>query len=80
MVVFSSSKVTINKLSPLFSCFFTPSIFFRIEPIRPLEPQVAQPGMVNCTILSAARANGATAVKKNSPNKMPATFFIFHLI
>jgi hypothetical protein len=62
--VFLSSKVMINKSFPLCSCFITPSIFFRIEPILALEPQAEQPGTVNCTILSPPRATPQKAANK----------------
>jgi hypothetical protein len=79
MVVFSSSKVMTNKSFPLCSCFLTPSIFFRIEPILVLEFQAEQPGTVNCTILSPAEATPKKAVKKMIVKKILNILFIFHL-
>ena len=79
MVTFSSSKVTINISCSLFSCFFTPSICFRIEPILALDFQAEQPGTFNCTTLSLASTTLPQHNKmqvKNTPN----IFFIFHLM
>jgi hypothetical protein len=79
-VVFSSSKVIISRSCPLFSCFLTPSIFFRIEPILALEFQAAQPGMVNWTILSAAKAKPEKEIKKITAKNIDNVLFIIHLV
>jgi len=64
----------------LFSCFFTPSIFFRIEPILALEFQEEQPGMVNWTILSAAEASPEKEIKKMTAKNIDNVRFIIHLV
>jgi len=79
MVVFSSSKVTINRSCALLVCFFTPLIFFRIELIRALEFQDAQPGIVNWIVLSAAKAAAVKVKKNRKQTNITATFFIFNL-
>jgi hypothetical protein len=79
-VVFSSSKVIINKSCPLNSYCFTPSIFFRIEPILALELQAEQPGMVNWTILSAAEASPEKEIKKITAKIIDNVLFIIHLV
>jgi hypothetical protein len=50
----SSSKVMLIVCSCVISCFITPAVVLRIEPILWLSPQEAQPGIFICTILSAA--------------------------
>jgi len=77
-VVFSSSKVMINRSCALFSCFFTPLIFFRIEPILALEFQEEQPGIVSCTILSSAKATLINTDKKTIAKNTFNIFFIIH--
>jgi hypothetical protein len=79
-VVFSSSKVMIKKSFPLFSWFFTPSTFFRIEPILAFVFQAEQPGTVNCTIISLARAIPPKDANKMKVKNTLNIFFIFHLI
>jgi hypothetical protein len=79
-VVFSSSKVIINWSCPLNSYCFTPLFFFRIEPILLLELQEAQPGMVNWTILSAAKARPEKEIKKRTAKNIDNVFFIIHLV
>jgi hypothetical protein len=56
-----------------------PSTFFRIEPILALEFQAAQPGTVNCTILSLAKATPKKETNKMRVKKTLNIFFIFHL-
>ena len=78
-LVSSSSKV-ITRLFPLFSCFFTPLIFFRIELILAAELQVEQPGIVNRTTLSPAPAALAKTAKKIRDKKILNIFFILNAI
>jgi hypothetical protein len=57
-----------------------PSLFFRIEPILLLELQAAQPGIVNWTILSAAKVIPEKETRKRTANNIDNVFFIIHLI
>ena len=69
----------INRLGSLFSCFLIPSIFIRIELILALWPQAEQPGTVNCTIFSPAKATPPKNAKKKIVKKTFTVFFILHL-
>jgi hypothetical protein len=60
----------------LLSCFFTPSILFRIDPILLLEFQAEQPGTFSCTVLSVARVIEEKATKKKILKKILMNFFI----
>jgi hypothetical protein len=78
-VVCSSSKVMTSKSLPLLSCFFTPSIPFRIAPILAWEFQAEQPGTFNWMTLSLAEAVEGKVTQNKIQNNMPAIFFILHL-
>jgi hypothetical protein len=56
-----------------------PSIFFRIELILALEFQAEQPGTVNSTIFSPAKAMPEEAANKMRAKVTLNIFFIFHL-
>jgi hypothetical protein len=78
-VVFSSSKEIISRSCPLNSYLLMPLLFFRIEPILCEVPQAEHPGMVNCTIFSAAVAIPEKEIRKRTARNIDNVLFIFHL-